>query len=190
MKFVWMLLVTFVYMHADEVQRIDAIISDITQLRSEYNNCTSEVKTYSDKLQHQEDIIQKFEKKELEYKQRIMQLQEQLQKLQKLKKPKKVFFKKQKSVVCKDDNPFPKLKLKKKYQNITVTKAHTYKLIHNASIYNNFDGSVIDDWEQETSFTSNIRSEDMIKITGYFVKKSWVKAAKDMWIKAEDVKLR
>jgi len=41
---------------------------------------------------------------------------------------------------------------------------------------------VLEQWEKHTSFTSNVKSKNRIKITGYFVNKKWRKASKEMWV--------
>jgi len=194
MKFFWILIITFISIHADEVQRVDAIISDITQLRIENSSCMSQVKICSEKLKNQENknselskklaIYKNFKKREIEYKNIITKLQKSLQ------KKTKAFTKKSGAVICKDNNPFPKLKMKKKSHNSNISKAHTYKLIKKASIYDKLDGAVVDTWKEGVVFTSNIRAKNMIKITGYFLHRKWAKAEKEMWVKVKDTKER
>ena len=89
-------------------------------------------------------------------------------------------------------NVFPNLKMKEHYQkenkeNIVKVKAASFRLKRDASIYDNIGGKEILRWERETSFTSNTRSENWIKITGYFVDKVWRSATSGMWIKRSDV---
>ena len=43
--------------------------------------------------------------------------------------------------------------------------------------------AVIYKWENKSSFTSSLMTENWIKITGYFVDKQWKKAAEELWVK-------
>lgn len=97
---------------------------------------------------------------------------------------------------CKDDNPFPKLMMKKvkkvsplneiNTEVITTEKSHTYRMRVEAKIYNAINGDFIETWEEQTSFTSNLSKNGWIMITGYFINKKWVKAKAEIWVKAED----
>lgn len=83
-------------------------------------------------------------------------------------------------------NKFPKL-IMKSSGSIEFFKASTFRLKVDSALYNNPNGKNIDKWEKGTSFTSNIKSNDWIKITGYFVKYRWKKSKKDIWIKKQQV---
>ncbi|HIP54374.1 MAG TPA: hypothetical protein EYH11_02755 [Sulfurimonas autotrophica] len=71
-------------------------------------------------------------------------------------------------------------------ENSFLTEASTYRTTTKAFIYNDINGEKIDEWEKGTSFTSNQKSENFIKITGYFKNRVWVKAKKPLWIKSDD----
>ncbi len=96
--------------------------------------------------------------------------------------------------VCKkeiDDNPFPKLmskeKVKKKLKKKSkVFRAGAFRLKVDSIIYDAPRGKKIAQWEKNTSFTSNKKTEKWVKITGYFVDRKWRKSKKNMWIKLEN----
>lgn len=96
--------------------------------------------------------------------------------------------------VCKDENSFPKLMMKDstsnnsvKNENIYKIKPTTFRLKENSNIYNSIDGQKVDEWEKNSSFTSNIRSNGWIKITGYFVNRIWQKSSKELWVESKNV---
>ena len=102
--------------------------------------------------------------------------------------------KSEKNTICKDDNQFPKLIMKSENKKKTIlkktipkskkyTKAFAYRLAIKSDIYDAIDGNIIYTWDEKTSFTSNIISENWIKITGYFVDAKWVHAKQELWIK-------
>ncbi len=75
----------------------------------------------------------------------------------------------------------------------TVIKEETFapssfRLIVQSNIYDEYEGNIIDKWDEQTSFTSNIRKGDWIKITGYFIEGKWKSAGtKVMWIEGKDI---
>jgi len=103
---------------------------------------------------------------------------------------------KEKKIYPKDANVFPTLMPKntnnkredfKEKEVVQETKPTTYRLKNDSNIYTKFDGNEIYIWEEDRSFTSNIRTQNYIKITGYFVDKKWQKAEEELWIKKVDV---
>jgi len=85
------------------------------------------------------------------------------------------------------ENQIKNLKNSKKtsYQHF---KAAAFFLRENADIYASALGDkVIAQWEKGRSFTSTVKSDKRIKITGYFVNKVWRKAEKDMWIELNKI---
>jgi septal ring factor EnvC (AmiA/AmiB activator) len=205
--FIAMLLVSFVY--SDEMARIESIVQDITKLRTQYEECKSTLKGMETL---KADVVKTDNCKELKSKyasldksclnsEKLLQKYKKLLKIkdneiENLKKKLKLLSKKRVSAKQKSDNVFPKLmpkernsQAKKEVQEeeIIVTKASTYRLKNDSSIYAFINNKVIDLWEKNTSFTSNKRSNNWIKITGYFVNQKWMKAKKDMWIKDSDV---
>lgn len=93
-----------------------------------------------------------------------------------------------------DENPFPKLMMKEsaKTESVNDTDVHTvkgvaYRLRIDSPIYDAKDGNRISEWSQNTSFTSNQRSNNWIKITGHFVNKVWQKSNQDYWVEESNV---
>lgn len=91
------------------------------------------------------------------------------------------------------NNPFPKLIMKKKYQNEksfmkeTVTfKATLFYLINDADIYDYPNENIVDKWKKNRLFTSNQKTLNWIKITGEFSAKRWKKVTNAIWIKKND----
>ncbi len=176
---------------SEEMQRIDSIVNDITMLR----------KSYEEKLLYEKEknIILEQEKRTSQRK--IQNLENEIEKLQTLLKNREKQVKKEivvkekiKKIVlqsaCQDENPFPKLKLKKleKQSKLHYFKASAFRLKESANIYAGMNTmKVLQKWEKHTSFTSNIKSEKRIKITGYFVNKKWTKATHEMWVDLTDV---
>lgn len=110
------------------------------------------------------------------------------------------------SVSCVEENPFPVLQMKyplvsdtnqevvteneapkKREYKIQTTEPRAYKLSIQSDIYDAIDGAVYDNWEEGTSFTSNIKTDGWIKITGYFVERKWRKAKEELWIVEDNV---
>lgn len=70
-------------------------------------------------------------------------------------------------------------------------KASTFRVNKDANIYNAPEGDVLERWEAQTSFTSNMRTQKWVKITGYFINKKWhPNREREMWVKAEDTTIR
>ena len=155
----------FVGLNANDVQRVDDMVHDIQILKK---NSQQDVESKNASEQQLKEKITLLESK---IKQQSLELQ---------KKP-KVQIKTVIVTKTKDDNPFPKLQMKPKF-----FKAGTFRVNKDADIYDSKDGKVIDRWEKGTSFTSSKRTDDMIKITGYFVDKIWRKSEKTMWIQSEN----
>ena len=165
MKFL-LVLIFVLNLYADEIQRIDSIVEDITKLRINYqksqeelNLCKNRVKTLENKLKIANNLLKTKEKK-------IVKV-----------KVKEIKYLKNK------ENIFPKLKMRTK---IIRTNASAYRLNKNTSIYNDVNGMKINEWEKGTSFTSNQKTDKFIKITGYFKNQQWVKAEKPLWIDIND----
>lgn len=165
MKFL-LVLVFVLNLYADEIQRIDSIVKDITKLRMDYQKSKKKIDIYKNKIKTLEN--------ELKIANNLLKTKE-----------KNIVKIKVKKVICLNNqkNVFPKLKMRTK---IIHTKASTYRLNKNAPIYNDIYGKKIGEWEKGTSFTSHIKSEKFIKITGYFVNKQWTKAEKPLWIDIDD----
>ena len=159
---------------SQEIQRIDSMVHDIEQLRQNYEKRITE-------LQEQNSIYEK----------KISSLENQIDILKNSKKSNKKIEKIKVVVekeVCKDENKFPNLKLKHQKEHLIHFEASAFRFKDDAPIYADLNSNVIvDKWEKGTSFTSNLKSEKRIKITGYFVDKTWKKAEKNMWVDLDDV---
>lgn len=183
----------------DEIERIERVLSDITELRKSYDKSQDELSAcrvdLSDEKQKNEIILKKLKSLENE----VENLNNQigiLQKENKSKKIKKVIIK-EKIEKCIDNqitekNEFPTLKLRDEFldEGAIDTTAHTYRLQKESQIFDAPEGKAIDLWEAKTSFTSNYRDGKWIKVTGYFIERVWHKAAKELWVRAEDTKQR
>jgi hypothetical protein len=234
MKALFITLLLLSFLQADEMQRIESIVEDITKLRADYEECRNTLKSkeilkadiikldkndsktlkYQNKLKTQRQKNIKL-KAEIQYlKEKLVKNENTIKKYNKLlklkdneiltlkkkiRKPSKRSRKKKTlAPVCIkqiDTNPFPKLMQKenikeKQKERIQRTKASTYRLNYDSSIYDSVNGSKIGLWTKETSFTSNIKTKNWVKITGFFINKKWKKAKKDMWIKNSQVTKR
>lgn len=257
MKFVLVCLAIISILGADEINRIDSIVKDISNLREKYESCQKELNSgnsqkIAPKVEVQKEKIYTCQKEKTEiqnYKKLLKQEQEKNQDLTQKRdlaakeKPNKnkidkiilklenelknrdillktkekeiIILKKeieeyrenkqislnntktekpqQKSglaKVCQNENTFPKLMMKEKRSSSSLknkkiyrTKPTTYRLKANSMIYNKIDGQKVYEWEENTSFTSNIRSDEWIKITGYFVNRIWQKSSEELWVK-------
>ena len=201
MKYILVLVFLFSSSYSDEIQRIESIVKDITQLRKKYEISQEElnVKELNEKKQNEKIINLQNQIKS--YKNRLIAKDNDIKKLKKKKKKKQAKIKKVKVVdICKpqkleNPNKFPKLILKKKYikYNKIKIKAKTYRLISKADIYDATYGSKINNWNKGTAFTSNekaiaYKQDSWMKITGYFIKNSWVVSRTEMWVKAKYIK--
>jgi len=155
---------------ADEISRIDVIVSEITHLRSDYDECKKELKFKS------KSLIAKIHKleKELKIKNNLLKTKDKI--IKKLRK---------------EENYFPKLMMKDKFvkdnQELLIFKARAYHLKYDSIIYDKINGKKISKWEKSTSFTSSVKTKSWIKITGYFINRKWTKAKKEMWVKIQQV---
>jgi len=264
MKLLLLVLILGLSLNADEMKRIEAIVSDITKLRAEHEGCQTEAKIYALQLKDERDknkiLIQEMNsfknlyKREIEYKNKILKLENRIKKQDKLLKIKenskkdlitvnkpiaKVKEKDKKTLVirgktveklvlvnCEEPNPFPKLVMKKEFlkedkkvqravkptrQKETIKKkelpkikkivepkkieveklerfkASAFRLNKNALVYDKLNGKKLYEWEEGTSFTSSIKTQNWVKITGYFVDRVWMPSSKELWIKSIDV---
>ncbi len=253
-----LLLIIFIFtfsLNANEMKRIEAIVSDITKLRVDYEGCKTEAKIYSLQLKDERERnkilleeINSFKnlyKREIEYENKILILENRVKKQNKLLKTKencrkglivknqdflktkvkskKTLINKEKTienivlVKCEEPNSFPKLLMKKEFlqndkkvketvikkelpkikkivepkkrevEKLERFKASAFRLNKNALIYDKLNGRKLYEWAEGTSFTSSIKTQNWIKITGYFVDKVWMRSSKEMWIKISDV---
>jgi hypothetical protein len=166
MKVLWVIFIAFTLSSANEIQRVDDILNDISQLRVNYKKSQNKI----------------IELKKIIQKQQLLLVKKTVVKTKII--PKQIIFSQ-----CEEPNPFPKLMMKED-DKIHSFKASAFRVNKSASIYNAINGREIVKWEKNTSFTSDKKTTSMIKITGYFVDKVWTPASKEMWIKVEDATQR
>ncbi len=186
----------------EEIQRIDAIVDDIEKLRHSYEKQLFDLKEKNIVLEHENSV---YKKKITHLKNQIKELNKQLKRQKKSPKTKVIVKEKIKKIVirqplCEDENKFPTLKLKKSTQAIVKKskkveiihfKASAFRLREDANIYAGIRSlKTIGKWEKGTSFTSNVRTQTRVKITGYFVNKVWKKADKEMWVERSRIQKR
>ena len=255
MKLLLVVLILSLSLNADEMKRIESIVNDITKLRAEHEGCQTEAKIYSMQLKDERDknkilaqemnSFKNLYKREIEYKNKILKLENRIKNQNKLLKVKentkktviienmpivKIKEKEKKTLVikektieklvlvnCEETNPFPKLVMKKEFleddkkeketivkkelpkikkiiepkrkevQILERFKASAFRLNKSATVYDKVNGKKLYEWEKETSFTSSIKTQNWVKITGYFVDKVWMRSPKELWIKSTDV---
>ena len=203
MKYILFLASLFISLNADEIKRIEAIVNEITQLRLEYTQCQEKLvsQSKSDLTSRKEekykntikDLTNQINiyKKDLKIKENTIE-KLSLEKLSKVKikenSLKNLDFNK-----CEAANSFPKLMMKEKFQKkeqLEFFPASAFRFNKRSAVYNAINGDVIENWEEHTSFTSNQRTQNWIKITGYFVDKVWQGATRELWVKSSDVTKR
>lgn len=200
MKFILLALSLFsLYVNADEIQRIESVVADIQKLRFDYDKSQEDLSLAQEQIrdEKQKNTILLNELKKVENE--IKDLKNQIKSLENksLSKSSKKVTIKEKNQKCLENkiekkNEFPKLQMKnetKQKQN-RDTNSYTYRLNKNAKIYNAQDGAALFEWEERRSFTSNLKSGDWIRITGYFTDGIWHKSTKELWVKVEDAKRR
>jgi len=203
MKYVLFLVSLFISLNANEIKRIETIVNEITQLRLEYSQCQealvsqSKSDLKSTKEENYKKIIKDLNKQIERYKKDLKIKDETIKKLslKELNKAKtkennlnNMDFNK-----CKSTNSFPKLMMKEKFQNkepLEFFPASAFRFNKQSAVYDAIDGDIIETWEEHTSFTSNQRTKNWVKITGYFVDKVWQGATQELWVKSSDVTKR
>lgn len=185
-KIVILFLLLTTALSADELQRIESIVNDITILREKYESVEQKYELCSVSLRDEREknaiLTQELEQepsfaeKERAYQKEISALKE---KIEKMLTPKEKPQKKAKIAEAQGSD-----------SEIEYFKARSFRLKRNAPIYDAIDGDVIDVWDENTSFTSNQMSREWIKITGHFVDKIWQRSKSEMWLQKEDYKER
>lgn len=192
MKF--LLIFTFVVincLNANEMQRIESIVKDISELRAKYAASQKELsieKKKNKSLNKEIKLYSDFTKKEID------SLKLKLKKTKKQTKnenvpeciPEKIIVTKVLTKTIQEDNAFPELQMKSD-EKIEIFKASSFRLKNEALVYDAIGGNEINKWVAKTSFTSNQQTKRWMKVTGYFVEKVWTKALIDMWIERADI---
>ncbi|MCX6077293.1 MAG: hypothetical protein NTW78_10495 [Campylobacterales bacterium] len=106
-----------------------------------------------------------------------------------------------------EENNFPKLKMKEDEAPKNLSQEYeipknlsseaiypsiaSFRLTVDCEVYDSAGGTkVMATWIKGRSFTSNQRTKNWIKVTGYFVDKVWQKATEELWIEAANVAVK
>ncbi len=163
MKLIVLSILLLSILQSDEMQRIEAIVKDIEKLRANYEECKESLN--SNKSRYEVGKYKKLLKQERE---KNSILRKKIRKLESLST---------KKVVTKA----------KKREEIEFFKACSFILNSDCDVYNAPNGKKVDRWEKTTSFTSNQKTQNWIRITGYFKNKKWLRARKKMWVRYDGV---
>lgn len=153
----------------------------------EYKQTLEEEKEKNRSLLLQIDFLKK-ERDEKEFEKQL----ENLNTLLKTKDDEINRLKKIKPLPCTKSNVFPTLIMKEDrvIQKKTYFRAKTFELLNDADIFDSINGEKIDAWKEKSLFTSNVKTQDWIKITGHFVQDKWKRSKKELWIKIKNTKQR
>ncbi|WP_295023144.1 hypothetical protein [Sulfurimonas sp.] len=72
-------------------------------------------------------------------------------------------------------------------QGVIKFEPTSFRLNARSSIFNAINGIKVDEWEKDRTFTSNQKTDNWIKITGYFIDRKWQSTGEQMWIREKDV---
>ena len=193
------LILLLMELNADEIQRIELMVKEISKLRDAYVKTGTDLATCKHKAKENTLMESDYKKREEKYINRINYLENQL------KLSKKIVIIKEKiknnsqtknkicldNQILEDNNPFPKLKMKKEFSNsdkkIEYFTPSSFRVKNSADIYDGVDANIIETWEDRRSFTSNTKQGRWIKITGYFINQQWRPSQNEMWVKSCDV---
>lgn len=200
MKYLAVVFLVILSLNADEIDRIDDMVSDISKLRTSYESCQKELADVKEKnqvLKTEIDSMEELNSRNKEpYQKEIETLKKEVANSKALLEQKEKEIRSLNSKITNietPDNEFPKLIMKDEYKkevgDLTYFKATTYRLKDNTYIYDGPNGKKTEIWEKNTSFTSYIKKGNWIKITGYFIDKVWVSAKdKEFWVKKSAIK--
>lgn len=98
---------------------------------------------------------------------------------------------------CGDEDTFPKLMMKKEYQEevqdedeIIKFSSISFRLREDSAIYDSINGEKIGEWKSGRVFTSSMMNSHWIKISGYYENKKYKIAKKEMWVNASQISKR
>ncbi len=190
--FSFFVLVSLLHSSSSEIGIIEEVVDDITQLKNDYKVCREDlknrfVKTDYNELEKYQVLLKKEKLKNQKMLEDMKWFTKTIETLENDLNKKKEELSKVKLVQKKKKTILVDKKLPKKVETIEIIKPSTFRLKSDAFIYDKIDGTKLDKWRKNRTFTTNIKSQNWVKITGYFVKKTWKKAQKDMWIKSSRV---
>ncbi|WP_345991441.1 hypothetical protein [Sulfurimonas sp. HSL-1716] len=200
MKILTLIFLIVLSLNADEIDRIDDIVNDISKLRVNYETCMKELTDVKEKnsvLKTEISSMEELNSRNKEpYVKEIEDLKKSVEESKKLLKLKDKDIKSLKAKIKSmqtPDNTLPKLIMKDEYDkkdnNVTYFEASSFRLKEDSYIYDGPEGKKIEIWSKDTSFTSYIKKGDWIKITGYFIDRVWVPAKeKELWVEKSSTK--
>ena len=221
MKYLFVILLSS-SLTAAPVDEIESILKDVKSLRVQYTTCRESLNEKQDykimlekellknaSLQSKIDNFNKKRNNNTQYKKEMKELRNILKTKEKaiiylnnriiklkttqIKDKKTLEVVEKTQVLCKDENIFPQLvmkktvvkKVKEKEEKINFAPS-TFRLLRSVDVYDSINGNKITQWEKNRSFTSNIKTQNWIKITGYFMNKKWQASQEELWIKKEN----
>jgi len=191
MKILFSIFVLFslLYSNNGDIGVMEEAVSDIAKLKNDYKTCQEDLKNRFVKTDYKElDKYKILLKKEKEKNQKMLKDMEWFTKtIETLENKLNQNNKKLLKIKQYQQKVLAKEVVKKHIEKARFMKASNFRLKLDASIFDKPNGKKVDNWMQNTTFTSNIRTDNWIKITGYFVNKKWRKATKEMWIEADKV---
>jgi len=198
------------------MRRIENIVDEIAKLRVDYEECSVKLQaknasnsSFKKALKvYNEELIKKYKFRVKEEKQKNDELIKKTQELEKLVKNQEILLKTKeqkiialqetnvKSVKAKERNISEKPTMKEGRSQLSsksvmetpkMVKPSVYRLDANASLYDAIAGNEILKWEKNKSFTSNVQSQNWIKVTGYFLDRKWLPSKREMWMRLGEV---
>ena len=203
MKYLFVILLSTL-LAAAPIDEIESILKDIKNLRVQYTTCKESLNEKQDykimlekvllknaSLQSKIDFLKKETNNNKQYEKEMKELRNILKTKEKaiiylnnrIIKLKTTEIKA--PVLCKDENIFPQLVMKEKEEKINFTPS-TFRLLTSVDVYDSINGSKVTQWKKNRSFTSNMKTQNWIKITGYFMNKKWQASQEELWIKKEN----
>jgi len=182
---------------------MDIVVKDIKKLRANYEQCQEQLSLGSETQEgsvgtqlnaYKAKKYKKLLKKEIE-KNRILRsdlesiydsissVDDSMSKYEKLLKAKDEKIKALEEKL----NSTKTIKKKRKKEKIEIFKASSFRLNKESEIYNRPNGKKINIWEIDTTFTSNKKTQNWMKITGFFIEKRWKRAKTEMWVRYENI---
>ena len=185
MRYLVVAIILSIFVNASDMDRIDDIVKEIETLRKEHDKCKELL--YKERLKNtiliaKNDLLNKKNEKESKKDYKLVKTKE----IKNISLENKNLNKKNsedKIIKTLENKINQENKTKKIAEKEIFSKASTYRTIKNSNIYNAVNGKILYEWERNIAFTSNIMTQNWVKITGYFVDDKWKKAKQRLWIK-------
>ena len=205
MRLFAILLIFMFSVQADEVKRLDAMVEDIASLqessdayKKEASKQQQENKALKEQIASQKETQQTTDvKSEKEpFRSEIDALKKEIENSKKLLSRKDKEIEKLNAKLISQqapENEIPKLVMKEENttttDSLTYFQPTTYRLKKDSYIYDGINGKKMAVWEKDTSFTTYIRKDNWVKVTGYFVDRVWVSSKQqNMWVQVDSIK--